>query len=172
MCFLMCVFVLFCFCFWPHCVACRILFPWPGTEPGPSTVKAQSPNHWTTREFPMCFLWFPLFIWLYTVCYIPFQRWNAEFRDYFGSPSLPSEPSTGSSFDSLRSPQHLFSLGSVGLDSGVWSEIRFLWPAEKSGIAVEACGRGILKYTQWADYFCYPGVFPAEVLWSSAEVRD
>ena len=24
----------------------------PGIEPTPSAVKSQSPNHWTTREFP------------------------------------------------------------------------------------------------------------------------
>ena len=28
-----------------------ILVPWTGTEPKPSTMKARSPNHWTTREF-------------------------------------------------------------------------------------------------------------------------
>ena len=33
-------------------VACRILVPWPGTEPGPLAAKVRSPNHWTTREFP------------------------------------------------------------------------------------------------------------------------
>ena len=24
----------------------------PGIEPGPMALKAQSPNHWTAREFP------------------------------------------------------------------------------------------------------------------------
>ena len=38
--------------FWLHCVACRILIPQSGIEAQPSAVKAQSPNHWTTREFP------------------------------------------------------------------------------------------------------------------------
>ena len=33
-------------------MAYRILVPWPGIEPGPSAVKAPSPNHWTAREFP------------------------------------------------------------------------------------------------------------------------
>ena len=42
-------------CFWPHhcAVACGILVSPPGIEPGPSAVRAQSPNHWTAREFPM-----------------------------------------------------------------------------------------------------------------------
>ena len=31
----------------PH----RILVPQPGIEPMPSAVKAQRPNHWSTREF-------------------------------------------------------------------------------------------------------------------------
>ena len=33
-------------------MACGILVPRPGTEPGPSSVKAWSPNQWTAREFP------------------------------------------------------------------------------------------------------------------------
>ena len=31
--------------------ACGILFPQPRIQPRPSTVKAQSPNLWTPREF-------------------------------------------------------------------------------------------------------------------------
>ena len=37
-------------------VACRILVPQPGIEPGPLAVKAQRPNHWTAREFLPFFL--------------------------------------------------------------------------------------------------------------------
>ena len=33
--------------------ACGILAPWSGIEPRPSAVRAQSPNQWTTREFPI-----------------------------------------------------------------------------------------------------------------------
>ena len=41
------------FLFWPHCTACGILVSWPRIEPRcPIAVKAQSPNHWTTREVP------------------------------------------------------------------------------------------------------------------------
>ena len=36
--------------------ACRILVLWPGTRPRSSAVKVQSPNHWTTREFPLFML--------------------------------------------------------------------------------------------------------------------
>ena len=39
------------FFFFGH-VACKILILWPGIEPAYSAVKAQSPNNWTTREFP------------------------------------------------------------------------------------------------------------------------
>ena len=39
--------------FWPRHAAWGISVPRPGIEPRPFTVKAQSPNHWTTREFPM-----------------------------------------------------------------------------------------------------------------------
>ena len=41
------------FIFWLCCRACRILVPQPGIEPGPSAMKAWSPNHWTSREFPL-----------------------------------------------------------------------------------------------------------------------
>ena len=40
------------FFFWLHHSACGILVPQPGIEPRPSAVKAQSPKHWTAREFP------------------------------------------------------------------------------------------------------------------------
>ena len=38
----------------PYHAACGILVPWPGTEPGPLAVRAQSPNYWTTGELPIC----------------------------------------------------------------------------------------------------------------------
>ena len=38
------------------CAACRILVPQRGTELGPSSVKAPSPNHWTAREFSVLFV--------------------------------------------------------------------------------------------------------------------
>ena len=42
--------IFFFFFFWLCHVACRISVPWPGNEPSPLTMRAQSPNHWTTRE--------------------------------------------------------------------------------------------------------------------------
>ena len=48
------LFLLF-FCL--HCMACGILVPWPGIEPGPSAVRLWSPNPWTAREFPKVKLW-------------------------------------------------------------------------------------------------------------------
>ena len=35
------------------CAACKILVPRLRIEPAPSVVKTQSPNHWTTGEFPI-----------------------------------------------------------------------------------------------------------------------
>ena len=32
-------------------MACGILIPWPGIKPLPSEMEAQSPNHFTTKEF-------------------------------------------------------------------------------------------------------------------------
>ena len=51
----------YCFCvvnvfffFFRLChLACGILVPQPEIERGPSTVKAKSPNHWTSGEFPV-----------------------------------------------------------------------------------------------------------------------
>ena len=34
--------------FWPCHATCRILVAQPGLEPGPSSVEAESPNHWTS----------------------------------------------------------------------------------------------------------------------------
>ena len=34
------------------CTGCRILVPQPGLKPGSPAVEAQSPDHWTIREFP------------------------------------------------------------------------------------------------------------------------
>jgi len=39
--------------FWPCHVTCEILLPGWGMEPMPPAVEAWSPNHWTTREFPL-----------------------------------------------------------------------------------------------------------------------
>ena len=38
---------------WPHRTDREILVPQPDIEPGLLAVKAASPNHWTTREFPV-----------------------------------------------------------------------------------------------------------------------
>ena len=44
-----------------------ILVPWPGIEPRPLVVRAGSPNHWTAREFPLCFVFafFPSFFFFF-----------------------------------------------------------------------------------------------------------
>ena len=46
--------------FCPHGEACRILVPWSGIEPRPSAMRTQSPNHCTTREVPLMFLFLHL----------------------------------------------------------------------------------------------------------------
>ena len=38
------------------------LFHWPGIEPGPSALGAQSLSHWTTGEVPHLLFLFPLFL--------------------------------------------------------------------------------------------------------------
>ena len=39
-------------------LAYGILVPRPGSEPGHLAMRVQSPNHWTTREFPRVFFVF------------------------------------------------------------------------------------------------------------------
>ena len=48
--------------FWLRCVACGILVPQPGMEPGPPAVEARSPNHWTAREFPSTVYFYFFFV--------------------------------------------------------------------------------------------------------------
>ena len=43
-----CYFFFFCL----PCGACRILVPWPSTEPTPPALGAWNLNHWTTRQVP------------------------------------------------------------------------------------------------------------------------
>ena len=57
-------------CFFLAYVACGILVPRPGTDPGPSAVRARSPNHWAAREFPRFKI---LSLW-YLDTHLP-QRW-------------------------------------------------------------------------------------------------
>ena len=55
------------------CCFCGILVPWPGIDPAPSAMKARSPNHRTTREFP----W-----WLIVyVLYAPNRSQNAPLKN-------------------------------------------------------------------------------------------
>ena len=45
-------FVLVCSCFWLCCTARGILVPWPGIEPAPPALEAQSLNPCTARDVP------------------------------------------------------------------------------------------------------------------------
>ena len=38
------------------CLTCKSLAPGLGIEARPLAMKAQSPNHWTAREFPAVYL--------------------------------------------------------------------------------------------------------------------
>ena len=51
--------------FWAHHTACGILVPQPGIEPRPFGMKAQSPNHWTAREFPYLFILKGIYFFLF-----------------------------------------------------------------------------------------------------------
>ena len=62
--------------FWPHHTACGILVPRPGIEPVPLAVEAQSPNHWTAREFPIELL-------LVSKFYLSFNPHNKLYGRYY-----------------------------------------------------------------------------------------
>ena len=70
------------FFMWPYHAACGISGPQPRTEPRPLAMKAQSPNHWTTREFQEFFI---------------LQNWNfVTIKCIPVSPSPPPTPGLGS----------------------------------------------------------------------------
>ena len=58
-------------------MACGILVPQPGIEPAPSAVKAQSPHHWTARDFPPS-SFFTAFYPLHIFSTMPFIYLNAS----------------------------------------------------------------------------------------------
>ena len=72
------IFILF--IYWPCCVACGILVPWPGTEPVSPAVEVPSPNAWTTWEVPLehlCDNYLELFIrW---IAYLHFAQFFQDF---------------------------------------------------------------------------------------------
>ena len=43
--------------------ACSMSVPWPGIEPMPTVVEAQSPNRWATREDPGCCTLMESYLW-------------------------------------------------------------------------------------------------------------
>ena len=78
-CFIFFNFCLFIWLHWVLVVACAIfsfvmqilscslwdLVPWPGIEPQLPAMRAKSIRHWTTREVPVCFFFFFLYLNLY-----------------------------------------------------------------------------------------------------------
>ena len=60
--------------FWPCHTACGLLAPGSGIELRPSAVRAQSPNHWTTRKFPPSniYIFFNRFIYFLNFIYLLF----------------------------------------------------------------------------------------------------
>ena len=79
--------------FWPHCGACEILVSPPRVELEPLTVKTQSPNHRTSKEFPLAAL--KSMTWLQELLAIPEFRailhlyFNDNFFSFFFFFKLP-----------------------------------------------------------------------------------
>ena len=60
-------FDFFFFFFWPCRTACGILVRWPGIEPTPPALGAQSLSHWTAREVPKLTFLDSTYKWDHTV---------------------------------------------------------------------------------------------------------
>ena len=56
--------IIYLFLIWPCHGAYGILVPRPRIEPVTSSVKAWSPNHWTSREFPKYYFSFFILLML------------------------------------------------------------------------------------------------------------
>ena len=80
--------------FWPWWSTCGILVPWPGIEPGPSAERAQSPNHWTTREVPQYVLFISTHHVVFPVCVSPpdWAPWHLNLLSIFLSPTASPVP--------------------------------------------------------------------------------
>ena len=77
------------FSFWPCPVAYGIFVPWPGIEPAPLAVKAQNPNHWTVREFPLVHsLHMTACLWVSSLSWIHFYHPSYSFITPITEPSL------------------------------------------------------------------------------------
>ena len=79
--------------FWPHCGACEILVSPPRVKREPLVVKTQSPNHRTSKEFPLAAL--KSMTWLQELLAIPEFRailllyFNDNFFPFFFFFKLP-----------------------------------------------------------------------------------
>ena len=105
------------FFFWPHPASCGILVPQLGIEPTPLAVKAQTANHWTSREFPQRnFNW--VMAYLAWDERMEFRRWEVptdtehSWRRQLWWCSVytvwtPQEPSSGGSVGQETSTSHL-----------------------------------------------------------------
>ena len=56
------------FYFWPRCVACGTLVPWPGMKPMPPALAVWSLNHWIARKVT----------WFYEIVWPKHIEWNRK----------------------------------------------------------------------------------------------
>ena len=110
----------FFFFFWPHWAACGLLAPRPGIKPRPPAVEAQSPNHWTTREFPdWCLLTAERFLFCFVGLFISKYRFiSRTMKSKICSLSLRFMAS-----DIKTTPLSWYHKG----DEGIWQLCLFLY---------------------------------------------
>ena len=105
---------------WSVCVcarahSCGIIVPWPGIEPTPYTMKAQSFNHWTAGEFPEAFLYF-------------FQKPSTYFWDFsLSTKDIYHIASKSMSHIVLKETVELASLFGLMPESGILSHRNEKW---------------------------------------------
>ena len=134
-------------------MACGILVPQPETEPSPSAVRTQSPNHWTTSKF----LLVPLVSQRY-------KGKKARSEGFVNCDSVPTQH--GRPSDGWKVLHLLRQLCKVTLDS-MWEfksggggtsihyrgtvSLMYLFDSPKSGVTREGrTGDAEMSYYSWA----------------------
>ena len=153
--------------------ACGILVPWPGIEPVPwhsLAVKAQSPNHWTAREFPRIHIFLTkVFItgWDGSLHYPFFKGLQENWMDSLDwavhprlDLSLPGAPTTDLLVSRPRIHEYYLwykqsswqyeSLYDIKEHVGLW--IHLLWKLYIIGLVLSSCI--ICVFSSWLNFFC------------------
>ena len=129
------------FFIWLHHMACGILVPWSGTEPGPSAIRAWSSNPWTARKFFLIFSLFKFLLFFFKpLCHgLTFNR--SQLESYSDTHKIPTQKQIVYKWFSTRFPinmqcmtgkrlifqVHQMYLKFCMLEHEVWHRINSYW---------------------------------------------